>query len=1309
MCSKARTASGFLGMVLLSLLGPGAAGAQTAVPRWRQSYQPSGVGTTDATIIAARELVDGTRLAVSDQLVAFHFDANGNALASVRLPNPGENPKSAKRGPGPAAAPGATDRPEGNYDLGAFAAIDPFGGVVLSRPSRLLYYESSSIETMKYDGLTGRPLWAEPAITDVAGLNGDEFPAGVFLDDRGDVYVTGFSESSFYTHLTFKYHGTTGEPVWGPTMIAGVQAPGAAAIAANYSSVLIAFAKPSSGSDNRSRIAAYRISTASGAILTGPSVVDGEGSEYPTVCVAGPGGTFFVAGESDELFTVRRYDYTGDVLWTSRFDPLPGNGESEATSLAIDAAGDVLVTGIAGPRYATYKLSGQSGGALWGPELADSGSNPQAPAIDVFGNGDALVATIRVTGLNSYFQFTRYRRADGHPVFGPTQVGEGSVTTYLTRRPFFIASNGRIFAVASFQDGPPFTRAFEVDGLTAAMVWGPEPLTLPFQALSYLVDLGGGPDGSVAVTGYDASNLATLTFKYDRATGNTIWGPVSYTGAGASFPYQALADAAGNVFVVGSTDEFPGGAVVIKYASANGAVVWGPTILQDVQPLRMVLDAAGNALVTGWTYSASFTYVARTARISGNDGAIDWDVNYDTGQQGDIARALAVDGDGNAILVGDTTDNNYVYSWFAVKYAAANGSVMWGPWNGPAGSPLAAATDAAGDVFVTGGAASPSSEMTTFKLASADGEVLWGPELVEGTGDYVDSGTALAVDPDGDVFIGGYLYNLGTSYDMVTVKYRGSDGAVLWGPVLFDGDAHGSDYVYTLGMGIDTSGNVVVGGTSDRGSSGDAVLLKYEADTGNTLWGPVYAGGSGYDQLYGFSAFGDSVAIGLLNYREILSLGYDESFGMTSLEGELPPASCGGFMTQAFGAANGVLPYQWSISSGALPPGVNLSPTGILSGVSSAEGDYAFTVRAEDGSSAVVDRPMTLHIGPGVDPFGAIYFSGFEDCAYTLHAPNVAASYLWLPGGETTAEITVLPGETTVYGLLVSDGSCNYRYSVTVPALALQDPDCLAPLVESLSPASGPAAGGTPLTLTGLNFQPGTEVWIGGAQATGASTPDPTQITATSPSLTPGAFYPAVVVNPDTGSAALPNAWFADFLDVGAGNPFHDDIVKLVRHGVTAGCGGGNYCPASPVTRQQMAVFLLRSKYGAAYVPPPAVGVFADVPPEDPFAPWIEKLHDLGVTSGCGGDNYCPASPVTRAQMAVFLLKTLNGASWPPPGPFGWFADVPSTNPFAAWIDTLYWYGISGGCNPDPLLYCPGSSVNRGQMSAFLVRTFQLP
>ena len=84
--------------------------------------------------------------------------------------------------------------------------------------------------------------------------------------------------------------------------------------------------------------------------------------------------------------------------------------------------------------------------------------------------------------------------------------------------------------------------------------------------------------------------------------------------------------------------------------------------------------------------------------------------------------------------------------------------------------------------------------------------------------------------------------------------------------------------------------------------------------------------------------------------------------------------------------------------------------------------------------------------------------------------------------------------------------------------------------------------------------------------------------------------------------------------------------MTLARNGVTAGCGGGNFCPAA-VTRAQMAVFLLKAKFGAVYVPPPATGtVFADVPAE-PSRRWIEKLAALQITGGCGGGLYCPATP----------------------------------------------------------------------------------
>jgi hypothetical protein len=75
-----------------------------------------------------------------------------------------------------------------------------------------------------------------------------------------------------------------------------------------------------------------------------------------------------------------------------------------------------------------------------------------------------------------------------------------------------------------------------------------------------------------------------------------------------------------------------------------------------------------------------------------------------------------------------------------------------------------------------------------------------------------------------------------------------------------------------------------------------------------------------------------------------------------------------------------------------------------------------------------------------------------------------------------------------------------------------------------------------------------------------------------------------------------------------------------------------------------MAVFLLRSKYGASYVPP-AVGAntgFGDVSTTYWSAAWIKQLVVEGITAGCGNGNYCPDSPVTRAQMAVFLVKTFN-------------------------------------------------------------------
>ncbi len=274
------------------------------------------------------------------------------------------------------------------------------------------------------------------------------------------------------------------------------------------------------------------------------------------------------------------------------------------------------------------------------------------------------------------------------------------------------------------------------------------------------------------------------------------------------------------------------------------------------------------------------------------------------------------------------------------------------------------------------------------------------------------------------------------------------------------------------------------------------------------------------------------------------------------------------------------------------------------------------------------------------------------------------------------------------------------RVGVGTPTLA----------VSSVAPTSGPASGGTSVTAAGSGFAADATLQLGLSPARNTQITGSTQASGLAPPLAPGLLHNVVVTNPASGAFGwIPNGWLADFLDVPGSHPFHGFVERVLRDGVASGCGGGNYCPTAAATRAQMAVFLLRSKNGAAYTPPPATGtVFLDVPAGSFAAAWIEALAAAQVTGGCGGGNYCPGSPVTRDQMAVFLLRTLEGPAYTPPAcatPV--FADVPCSSGFARWIDELAARGITAGCGGGD--YCPASPVTRGQMAVFLVTTFGLP
>jgi hypothetical protein len=257
---------------------------------------------------------------------------------------------------------------------------------------------------------------------------------------------------------------------------------------------------------------------------------------------------------------------------------------------------------------------------------------------------------------------------------------------------------------------------------------------------------------------------------------------------------------------------------------------------------------------------------------------------------------------------------------------------------------------------------------------------------------------------------------------------------------------------------------------------------------------------------------------------------------------------------------------------------------------------------------------------------------------------------------------------------------------------------------------SGPA--GATYTLDDASADYGTIA--AGATGSCSTTANCYQVTVSAPATRPAPHWDAQLQ--EALSIGVAKTWplhiGESFPDAPTDHPFYRFIETLFHKGVTGGCFGGGYCPANPVTRAQMAVFLLKARFGSAHIPPPCTGtVFTDVPcTGGAFDPWIEELAGLAITGGCGGGLYCPNNTVTRQQMAVFLLKALEGSAYLPPACTGIFDDVPCTpgTGFSDWIEELADRGITGGCNLTPPLYCPTNPNNRGQMAVFLTKTFGL-
>ena len=184
---------------------------------------------------------------------------------------------------------------------------------------------------------------------------------------------------------------------------------------------------------------------------------------------------------------------------------------------------------------------------------------------------------------------------------------------------------------------------------------------------------------------------------------------------------------------------------------------------------------------------------------------------------------------------------------------------------------------------------------------------------------------------------------------------------------------------------------------------------------------------------------------------------------------------------------------------------------------------------------------------------------------------------------------------------------------------------------------------------------------------------------------------------------------------LGPGGSFTDDdgnvhesaIEAIAAEGITRGCNppaNDRFCPDDPVTRGQMAAFLVR-----------ALNITDDDDDDDfddtddsIFEDEIEALAAAGITRGCNPpDNtrFCPDEFVTRGQMAAFLVRALG---YTDAGAGDYFVDD-DASVFETDIDRLRVAGVTFGCNPpDNTRFCPDEQVTRGQMASFLARALEL-
>lgn len=367
-------------------------------------------------------------------------------------------------------------------------------------------------------------------------------------------------------------------------------------------------------------------------------------------------------------------------------------------------------------------------------------------------------------------------------------------------------------------------------------------------------------DGNVYVTGYYADGVEHYNFvtvKFNSA-GIKQWVRVYNNAPGwRDFANAITVDEAGNIYVTGQSRLWLYYyCITIKYDS-EGTEKWVSKYSGLGNSGNAIkVDGSGNVYVAG--SGSGYTSNDYITLKYNSEGTKIWAQRYNgPGSKNDVARAIALDASGNVYVTGESVGEGSPskHDYATIKYNSAGVQQWVQRYNGPGNEEDKASAidvDEIGNIYVTGSSKGSESglDYATVKYNS-DGVQQW-IQRYNGPGNNRDEASAIAVDVGGNVYITGYCYVSGSSYDFASIKYN-SDGVEQW-IKRYNGPVNQSDQATSIT--VDGSGNVYVTGDSYGGSStrSDYAAIKYNSE-GTEQWIRRYNGpGSGHDYAISVAA-----------------------------------------------------------------------------------------------------------------------------------------------------------------------------------------------------------------------------------------------------------------------------------------------------------------------------------------------------------------------------------------------------------------------------------------------------------------------